>query len=90
MQGSWRTAGGLEGQDGAGRAWRGVGRGRKVSHAPSCAGAWGRVRLRLPVGFPLACRSASGGSEYVVGSRKRGRRKNSPERVAGMVEIRRR
>uniref|UniRef100_F6I5I0 Vacuolar protein sorting-associated protein 13 VPS13 adaptor binding domain-containing protein n=1 Tax=Vitis vinifera TaxID=29760 RepID=F6I5I0_VITVI len=30
MQGSGRTAGGLEGQDGAGRAWRGVGSGRKV------------------------------------------------------------
>ena len=35
MQGSGRTAGGLEGQDGAGRAWRGVGSGRKVSHAPA-------------------------------------------------------
>nr|CAN71248.1 hypothetical protein VITISV_011988 [Vitis vinifera] len=104
MQGSGRTAGGLEGQDGAGRAWRGVGSGRKVSHAPSRAvtrrrvgdspeeksGAWGRVRFRLPVGFPLACRSASGVPEYVVVSRKGGRRKISPEKVAGVVEIRRR
>ena len=89
MQGSGRTAGGLEGQDGAGRAWRGVRSGWKVSHALSRVGAWGRVRFRLPVGFPLACRSASGGSKYVVGARKRGRRKNSPERVAGVVEIRR-
>ena len=53
-------------------------------------GAWGRVRCRLPVGFPLACRSASGGSEYVVVSRKKGRRKMSPEKVAGVMEIRRR
>ena len=44
MQGSGRTAGGLEGQDAAGRAWRCVGRGRKVSHAPSRAGAWVTVR----------------------------------------------
>ncbi|RVW51842.1 Pyridine nucleotide-disulfide oxidoreductase domain-containing protein 2 [Vitis vinifera] len=34
MQGSGRTAGGLEGQDGAGRAWRGVGSGRNMPHAP--------------------------------------------------------
>ena len=46
MQGSGRTAGGLEGQDGAGRAWRGVRSGRKVSHAPSLAGAWVTVRRR--------------------------------------------
>ncbi|RVW12997.1 Protein PTST-like 3, chloroplastic [Vitis vinifera] len=58
---------------------------RRVGDSPTGKiGAWGRVRLRLPVGFPLACRSASGGSEYVVGARKRGRRKNSPERVAGV------
>ena len=55
---------------------------RRVGDSPTGKiGAWGRVRLWLPVGFPLACRSASGGSEYVVGARKRGRRKNSPERV---------
>ncbi|RVW62544.1 hypothetical protein CK203_063160 [Vitis vinifera] len=35
MQGSGGAAGGLEGQDAAGRAWRCVGRGRKVSHAPA-------------------------------------------------------
>ena len=46
MQGSRRTAGGLEGQDGARRAWRGVGSGRKVSHVPSRAGAWVTVRRR--------------------------------------------
>ena len=44
MQGSGGAAGGLEGQDAAGRAWRCVGRGRKVSHAPSRAGAWVTVR----------------------------------------------
>ncbi|RVW32887.1 hypothetical protein CK203_088063 [Vitis vinifera] len=41
MQGSGRTSGGLEGQDGAGRAWRGVGSGRKVSHAPARGSASG-------------------------------------------------
>ena len=46
MQGSGRTAGGLEGQDGAERAWRGVGSGRKVGHAPSRAGAWVTGRRR--------------------------------------------
>nr|CAN80698.1 hypothetical protein VITISV_018379 [Vitis vinifera] len=64
---------------------------RRVGDSPEeKSGAWGRVRFRLPVGFPLACRSASGVSEYVVVSRKRGRRKISPEKVAGVVEIRRR
>ena len=55
MQGSGRTAGGLEGQDGAGRAWRGVGSGRKVSHAPSRAGAWVTIRRRRAArGIPVA------------------------------------
>ena len=64
---------------------------RRVGDRPEeKGGAWGRVRCRLPVGFPLACRSASGGSEYVVVSRKKGRRKMSPEKVAGVMEIRRR
>ena len=64
---------------------------RRVGDRPEeKGGAWGRVRCRFPVGFPLACRSASGGSEYVVFSRKKGRRKISPENVAGVVEIRRR
>ncbi|RVX07451.1 hypothetical protein CK203_025259 [Vitis vinifera] len=62
MQGSGRTAGGLEGQDGAGRAWRGVRSGRKVSHAPSLrrrvgdspeekSGAWESVRCRSSENF---------------------------------------
>ncbi|RVW37985.1 Apoptosis inhibitor 5-like protein API5 [Vitis vinifera] len=61
---------------------------RRVGDSPEeKSGAWGRVRCRFPVGFPLACRSASGVSEYVVVSRKIGRRKISPEKVAGVVEI---
>ena len=64
---------------------------RRVGDSPEeKGGAWGRVRCRLPVGFPLACRSASGVLEYVVIARKIGRRKISPEKVVGVVEIRRR
>ena len=60
---------------------------RRVGDSPEeKSGAWGRVRFRLPVRFPLACRSASGVSEYVVVSRKGGRRKISPEKVAGVID----
>ena len=55
MQGSGGATGGLEGQDAAGRAWRCVGRGRKVSHAPSRAGAWVTVwRRRAAREMPVA------------------------------------
>ncbi|RVW61622.1 Protein FAR1-related sequence 3 [Vitis vinifera] len=71
MQGSGRTAGGLEGQDGAGRAWRGVGSGRNMPHAPPRAGArsfwYGRCRKnRSPESSPESSPENFAGGEWFL------------------------
>ena len=85
-EGSGRTAGGMDQQDGAGRAWRrnlGIGkwvtRPHASAHGTQAAREKRRVNDSFLTGFPSTCRSALCASEFEVsGQRRAGRKKSLP------------